>query len=396
MRLFKSALLSLVMVFCGYGFAIAADIDLEAVDRRIQMLMERPEMVGMAVAIFEDGELILAEGYGVRRNGQDEYVDADTVFRWASLSKSVAANLTLQFVEDGTLTLQTPVSEYSPSLGLAESHADMTLEDVLGQRTGLVFNAHDLMIEDGKSANHAKSRLDEFDPVCAPGQCYSYQNVAFDSAREAIEGVTGLPYKTIAKQRIFEPLDMTSASLTHEGLLQSSNWARPHNRKGKPVEKVKPTYYRLPAAAGVNSSVLDLAKWMESQFSDDTPFSEFVLESTHLPRVTTPAEERRLQRHFPVLSNSRYGLGWRVYDFGESKLIGHRGAVEGYRSYVLFDPERKTGVAILWNSTHFRPVGLPLEIFDQVYDQPRRDWMRLEHSEHLPLRDLGLIGSGGR
>jgi len=58
-------------------------------------------------------------------------------------------------------------------------------------------------------------------------------------------------------------------------------------------------------------------------------------------------------------------------------VIGHRGAVEGYRAAVLFDPEIQSGVVMLWNSATGRPNGLQLEIFDQIYGLPKRDWMRL-------------------
>ena len=94
-------------------------------------------------------------------------------------------------------------------------------------------------------------------------------------------------------------------------------------------------------------------------------------------RVETPREANLLKTKFNALENARYGLGWRIYDYGGRKVVGHRGGVQGYRSLVLFDPEIRTGVAIMWNSSHSEPLGLQLEIMDQVYGLPRRDWMRI-------------------
>jgi len=94
-------------------------------------------------------------------------------------------------------------------------------------------------------------------------------------------------------------------------------------------------------------------------------------------RITTPRESRNMRRHFKALTDSEYALGWRTYDFEGHEVVGHRGAVEGYRAAVLFDPELKSGVAMLWNSATGRPNGLQLEIFDQIYGLPKRDWMRL-------------------
>jgi len=167
------------------------------------------------------------------------------------------------------------------------------------------------------------------------------------------------------------------ASITLEGLEQSAHWARPHNRAGRTYAAVKPTYYRLPAAAGVNSSVKDLAKWMQAQMQSSPAMSETARQNLHTARMDTPYEDRKMRRHYPVLKNSSYALGWRVYNYEGREVIGHRGAVQGYRSHILFDPELKTGVVVLWNSSHGRPAGLALEVLDQAYGKKRRDWMRL-------------------
>ena len=94
-------------------------------------------------------------------------------------------------------------------------------------------------------------------------------------------------------------------------------------------------------------------------------------------RIKTPREANLLKHKFQALENARYGLGWRIYDYAGRKVVGHRGGVQGYRSLVLFDPALRTGVAIMWNSNHSEPIGLQLEIMDQVYGLPRRDWMRI-------------------
>jgi len=377
------------------GVALAGDISTAEVEQRIRKLMERPEMAGLAVAIVEDGEIIFAKGYGYQQKGRPGKVTANTVFRWASLSKAVAGNVAMQLVEDDRLELQKPIRVYAPSLALPEAKFEATLEDVLAQRTGIERNAYDKRIEAGHAAKRVRSALGDVDRLCEPGACHSYQNVAFDAAAEAVESVTGAPYKAVVAESIFQPLGMQTATVSLEGLTRSKEWARPHNSRGWPIDRVKPTYYRLPAAAGVNSSVLDLAKWMQGQF-DGSPFSEFVRESTHRPRIETPRENRKMRRYYGALTKARYGLGWRIYDLGGNEVIGHRGAVAGYRAQIMFDPKRETGVAVLWNSNHYRPAGLALEVFDQVYDKPKRDWMRLGPKFNRLAQPYVLSGSGSR
>ena len=69
----------------------AGPVDTKEVERRVNLLMERDGMVGLAVAIVENGEVTYAKGFGETQSGSGNLVSADTVFRWASVSISVAA-----------------------------------------------------------------------------------------------------------------------------------------------------------------------------------------------------------------------------------------------------------------------------------------------------------------
>jgi len=95
------------------------------------------------------------------------------------------------------------------------------------------------------------------------------------------------------------------------------------------------------------------------------------------PYVDTPREKRFIEQYFYGLENPHYGLGWRIYNHGEHKLVGHRGGVAGYRTLVFFDPERRAGIAVMWNTSHTRPVALQLEFLDQLYGLERKDWLQL-------------------
>ena len=355
----------------------SAFVNKTEIDARIKDLMRRPEMIGLSIAIIENGTVTFSQGYGQTEKGGDK-VTADTVFRWASVSKGVGSAAALLVAEDGYFGLNSPVKAFTPSLDLPYAQNGLTLEDVLSQRSGMIRNAYDRRIEDGQTARQIRGRLASVRSICEPGSCYSYQNVLYDAVSEMIETVTRLPYKAVVSERIFKPLGMNSASMTLEGLSRSRSWAKPHNSRGAQYSRVKPTYYRVPAAAGVNSSVNDLAKWVLANVNEDNPVLAPSLQAElQLGRIETPRENRNMRRHFKVLTDSEYALGWRTYDYVGHDVVGHRGAVQGYRASVLFDPELKSGVALLWNSSTGRPNGLQLEIFDQIYGLPKRDWMRL-------------------
>ncbi|WP_427454292.1 serine hydrolase domain-containing protein [Litorimonas sp. WD9-15] len=352
-------------------------LDVEELDRRASLLMQQLEMTGMAMAIVEDGKTVFAKGYGEELRDSGMFVTEDTVFRWASVSKGVAANTLLSLVEDGDITLADMAEDLAPSLDLPGEEKQVNLVHLLSHQTGIVRNAYDDRIEGGKAAKPTRTSLGKLGILCEPGTCHTYQNVAYDAAAEIIEGKTGLPYKTVVQERVFDPLGMDTASMTLEGLTRNKRWARPHGRFGKKISSVKPTYYRVPAAAGVNSSVKDLAKWMTAQFPESGQIPLERLDAMQTPVISTRGEQRFLNRRFGDLKQAHYGLGWRVYDFHGHKIVGHRGGVDGYRSLVLFDPEAKAGIALMWNSPHTRPIGLQMEFLDQLHGQPKKDWLRL-------------------
>jgi beta-lactamase class C len=356
-------------------------INITEIDRRAQLLMNQLEMTGLSVAIVENGKTTFAKGYGEEIRDSGRMVTADTVFRWASVSKGVAANTLLSLVEDGGFNLSDSAEKLAPSLDLpGQESENVNLVHLLSHQTGIVRNAYDNRIEAGHGAKATRALLKNLSPLCEPGTCHTYQNVAFDAAAEIIETQTRLPYKTVVQDRVFNKLGMSSASLTLEGLTRNQSWARPHGRYGKRISAVKPTYYRVPAAAGVNSSVRDLAKWMTAQFPETGQIPVERLAAMQTPIINTTGEQRFLNRRFRDLKRAHYGLGWRVYDYHGHKVVGHRGGVQGYRALVLFDPEKQAGIAMMWNSPHTRPIGLQMEFLDQLYGLPKRDWLRLKET----------------
>ena len=189
------------------------------------------------------------------------------------------------------------------------------------------------------------------------------------------------------RHSIFEPLGMATASIGRAGLTGSDSWARPYSKRSKlpgpPQEKtVKDAYYLIPAAGGVNGSIRDLALYARAQMGlAPDVLSAAALDMLQTPRIYTSGEQRRMSSHYRgTVRDARYGLGWRIYKYGEAgnRVIGHRGAVEGYRSFILFDPERETGVVLLWNASTGLPNGIGFEVMDMVYDLPPQDWMELD------------------
>ena len=161
-----------------------------------------------------------------------------------------------------------------------------------------------------------------------------------------------MDYGTLIEQRIFKPLDMTTASVGFAAFINNPNHAEPHARRNgrwKTVA-VQPNYYRAAPAAGVNASILDMSKWLQAQLgSRPEVLSSDLLGTLSIPRVKTRREVHRKQWQ-SILSDAHYGLGWRIYRVSDEQLIYHGGWVSGFRADVAFSLQHDIGIVVLLNA----------------------------------------------
>jgi beta-lactamase class C len=356
-------------------------VDYALLDHRLTRLMDSPKMIGLAVGVVENGEIRFLKGYGETVAGSGDKVTPNTIFRWASVSKGVAADMVALLAHDGKLSLVEPVGRYAPSLKLPGGNENRaTVADLLSHRLGLFSHANDNKLEEGQDPHLLRSMLAQLNPICAPGTCWAYQNVAYDAASEIVEKATGKTYEEVVRERIFGPLGMRSASMNRNALVTAASWARPYSgsRNSRPVE-VSDAYYRIPGAGGVNSSIKDLAIWMQAQMGlSPKVIPPDVLREVQTGRVPTPGELGRMRKFRERVLSAQYGLGWRVYDYAGHRVIAHRGGVKGYRSLIMFDPALKSGVVALWNGSSSQAGGLEFEVMDMIYRLPARDWLGLD------------------
>ena len=160
--------------------------------------------------------------------------------------EGLAATMVAKLAEQGKFSLDQPVAGLAPSLQLPNgAQSTATVVDLLSHRLGLYRNAFDNKLEEGQSAALLRRQLFTLSAVCAPGTCWNYQNVAYDAASEIVEKATGRRYADEVKRVLFDPIGMTSASVSRAGLQSSKSWARAHGVGRRPIE-VNDIYYGVP------------------------------------------------------------------------------------------------------------------------------------------------------
>jgi beta-lactamase class C len=379
------------------------DVDYRLLDSRLRELMNKPAMVGLAVGVVENGRITFLQGYGETLHGSGDPVTPETVFRWASVSKGLAATMVAKLAEQGKINLNAPVANYAPDLKLpAGNEYRATVGDLLSHRLGLYRNAYDNKLEEGQDPSMLRSSLSQLNATCAPGTCWSYQNIAYDASSEMVSRIMHMPYEQAVKRTLFNPIGMNQASVSMAGLESNASWARPHSAGKKPLPMVD-TYYKVPGAGGINSNIKDMSLWMLAQMGEMPDVLDAkVLDTIHAPYVLTPTERGRMRKFLERLGPAWYGYGWRSYIYAGHRIVGHRGGINGYRSLILFDPEKKSGVVALWNSNTNAPGALEFEVMDRIYHLPFRDWLELNGKARPDTQSIAAAdqepenGSGDR
>jgi CubicO group peptidase (beta-lactamase class C family) len=343
---------------------------------------------GMAVAIVEDGQVTLAKGFGVRKQGGAP-VDADTLFLIGSTAKAMTAAALATLVDAGKLGWEDRVVDHLPGFQMYDAWVtrEMTVRDLLVHRSGLGLGAGDLLYvpRGSYSRTEITRRLRFIKPATSFRSAYAYDNILYTVAGQLIEAVTGQTWEAYVKAHVFAPAGMTRATDELTAFWSDPNRAFPHARFGGAVRgtgAMKPLDERdqLPQASApaglVGASATDMSRWLQVQLSGGgkvfSPAQGREMWTPVTPIPITPLPE-------PVAATTptfeAYALGWEVRDYHGARIVWHAGGLFGMTSTVVLIPEKKVGFAITLNSEEAEPRhGLMWELIDHYLGRPRQDW----------------------
>ena len=346
------------------SLTVAAAIPDGQIDRAIGQLDElvadvlrRSGVPGMAVAVVRDGQTVYAKGFGVRRVGAPEPVDADTVFQLASVSKSVTATVVAREVSRHVVDWDTPIVRDLPWFALQDDWITrhVTIADMLAHRSGLPDHAGDDLEDIGYDRRQVLERL-RFLPLHSFRDEYAYTNFGFTAAAAATAAAAGTDWASLSQQAIYAPLGMTSTSSRFADFERRPNRAVGHV---KVADAYAPKYQRQPdaqsPAGGVSSSVRDMAHWMTMVLQGGAyGGSQIIAADALLPAVTGQI----VSSHATDIAerSGLYGYGFNVGTLPSGRVtLSHSGgfALGAGTNYLLI-PSAHIGIITLTNA---EPIG---------------------------------------
>ena len=316
----------------------------------MQQLLKKFSVPGVSIAIIQDFKVALAVGYGVADVETGAPVTPQTMFQAASISKPVAAMVSLKAVQDGRFALDQNINTILKSWKLPEG--DFTkggpvtprslMSHVSGTGDAFGFPGYAPsaavptlpQILDGiKPSNLRAVRLER-----APYTGFEYSGGGVMIQQLALMDAVGKPFAQIAKEWVLDPLAMTDS--TYEQPLPASRHAqaaRAHDGKGM---RRGDSWHVYPeqAAAGLWTTATDLAKFaIEVQLAT----------AGRSKKVLSPAIAREMITPVGV---GPYAVGFDVSKQGEGWYFGHGGSNWGFQCNLVAHRVKGYGAVIMTNS----------------------------------------------
>jgi CubicO group peptidase (beta-lactamase class C family) len=341
------------------------------------------EATGLAVAVVKDGELLLAEGFGVRRLGEPGPVDEHTRFAIGSTTKAMTAAAIGMLVDEGRLGWDDLVVEHLPWFRVDDPYVSrqMTIRDLLTHRAGM-GNADFLWYERDVSREEVVRKMAMVEPAYSLRSSFIYQNIMYATAGEVVEAVSGMPWADFIRTRVFRPLGMDE-SVTHlEETVDQPNVASPHDRvDGRTVPIRNASVDAVDAAGSVWSSVSDMSRWLrmllaEGLAPDGTRIlSEATVEEMFRPQTLVPPGQFYPTQQITRPSWVTYGLAWFQHDYRGHKVDFHTGSIDGMVAIAGLVRDLDLGVYVLANRDHVEVRhAIMYRAFDHFLGGDERDW----------------------
>jgi CubicO group peptidase (beta-lactamase class C family) len=351
-------------------------------DDIIGQLLAATGVPGLAASVVYQGQLLYAKGFGVRDIDTGVPVDAKTVFRLASVSKSLSSTVVAGLVGGEKVQWADPIVAHLPGFALSVPYVTdrVSYGDMFSHTSGLPDHAGDLLEDLGYDQQYILHalRLLRLDPFRST---YHYTNFGLTAAGVSAAAAAGMDWASAADSVLFGPLGMSATSYRYSDFVAQPDKAAMHVRiDGKWYQKYNRDADAEAPAGGASSNVLDLAKWMMLQLAGGTWEGRPVIAPPALLQADTP----RSVSSSPGTSGSRtgfYGFGINVgNDYSGRVRLSHSGAfLQGAATNYVLLPDQQLGIMVLTNGM---PIGVPESVTAYFMDlviggQIENDWFSL-------------------
>ena len=378
---------------------IPAPVLLESGDADLANLLNsirfEERLAGLAAAIIVDGKLYSAAAVGVRETGTDNWLTVNDKFLIGSCSKAFTATTAAVLLEEGRLSWQTTIRDAFPDLNMLPEYENITMQQLLSHRAGLPKNLNEgkasWLIDYGFDKKRGSTpeilRLQYLEKtvqnqlISSPGQAIRYSNSGYILAAAMMEKTTGRTYEELIAEKIFRPLDITTAGYGIAADLESMSqpWGHYWDRSKNTFMVYKTDYPNFMAPSGyLHMSIEDWAKFILFHLETYPSNKQKLLQSSTLRTLHTPPDsaewdistsERIGLKLIGFDYYDNYALGWFTKENDEGhNLIYHGGRGLSFNAHVVADLKTKNAILLVTNTEvmHIHPQLHLLKIHKKI------------------------------
>jgi CubicO group peptidase (beta-lactamase class C family) len=320
---------------------------------------------GIGIAVVIGGETVFAGGFGQRRLGQPEPMDAETIYPIASTTKSINATLLGMLVDEGKLSWDAPIQGYLPWFRLKDPLASqqVTLRDLLIMRTGLP--RHDwVWMENPMDRAALAGRLQYLDASAGFRERFQYNNLTVTTSGYIAEVVTGKKWEDLVQEQILTPLGMLHTGFSPSISGNCALGYHENEQRELIISKRLACEVTAPSGGVIHSNVNDMARWLSFNLNGGQANGKPLIEretfrEIRSPQITTGNDPSARK------PNATYGMGWSVDNYNGCARISHGGYLHDVHSEVALFPRENIGIVAFVN---FGASMLALLVIEHVFD----------------------------
>ena len=288
----------------------------------IEKWIKENKVPTLGLGIIENGQLKQIKVFGeIAKKVSAPY---NTIFNVASLTKPVTAMIALRLISLGKWKLDEPVYKYWTDPDIASDHRNrlLTTRIILSHQTGF---PNWRWMDDSKKLNF------HFDPATK----YQYSGEGMEYLRKALENKFKKSLQQLAKELIFQPLQMLDTHYVWDKNLDTKRLAIGYDKNGNPY---KTTKNYIPSGAD------DLLTTIED-------YGNFLISVLNADGIEKKVYDEMISNQVASSKGKHFGLGFEIYDLGNGEIaISHGGSDKGVQTIFFILPKTKQGLLIFTNS----------------------------------------------
>jgi CubicO group peptidase (beta-lactamase class C family) len=328
---------------------------------------------GFAIAVVQDGKVILSKGYGLRDVKKNLPVTTKTLFAIGSATKSFTVTSMGVLVDEGKLDWDKPVRDYLPDFKMWDPFATerMTPRDLVTHRSGLP--RHDLMWYNSPfTRQELFDKLRYLEPNKDFRTTFQYQNLMFMTAGLLAGHVAGMSWEQWVRKTIFEPLGMAGSNFSVTEMQKSADYSLGYQvANDVPMDAPFRNIDAIGPAGAINSNIEDMTKYIQMHLAH----GKGVVSATNEMQMMIPQMAIQAPSPDKELGDLAYGMGFFVTSYRGHKFVHHGGNIDGFSALVAFLPQDNIGLVILSNqSGSSLPAVVAYNVWDRLLGMDQVDW----------------------